>query len=92
MKKYFESLPRVVFGRNASYLESVKLGLFNGVVWAPYTLWQAIKMPLLGIGIGLFGLFVALFVFAYVRVAVVAAGLLGYLLHNGWGHGDAPAE
>ena len=92
MKEYFKALPRVTFARNKSWRESAKLGLFNGVVWAPLTLWEAVKSPLLGIGAGLFGLVAALVIFAYVRVVVLIAGLAGYLTHTGWGHRNASAE
>lgn len=88
MRGCLKELPRVQAGRNPSWRESALLGLVTGVVWAPMTLWMALKGPLALIATGLWQLVVALVVFVAMRVWIVGYGIAGHLRHSGWGYGQ----
>lgn len=75
------------FKRNASYAASVRLAARYGLWWAPSTLLQAIRLPLLGmvegLGIFLLGLIAvpfAILAWIVVNLAVLIFGVLGFLV------------
>lgn len=73
-----EALP-ISIKRNASYLKSVRLGLRAGVYWAPTTLYNLVRFPLLAALTGTVLTLAGLSVWALSRAAIVVAGFLGYL-------------
>jgi hypothetical protein len=86
MRDCLKELPRVCVGRNPSWRESAMLGLSSGVVWAPMTLWMALKEPLLITAVGLWKIVEALGIFVLMRLFLIGFGLLGRLRHTGWGY------
>jgi hypothetical protein len=71
--------PRVKFGKNSDWLQSVRMGIAESIWWAPVSLWQCLRTPLFAVVMGLLSIIGQLLGWTVARFLLLGLGLFGRL-------------